>query len=32
MAVKFSQFNVASTIADIDYLVGYKSTDNVQIQ
>ena len=31
MAVKFSQFNVASTIADIDYLVGYKSTDNVQI-
>lgn len=31
MAVKFSQFNVASTIADIDYLVGYKSTNNVQI-
>lgn len=31
MAVKFSQFNVASTTSDIDYLVGYKSTDNVQI-
>lgn len=31
MAVKFSQFNVASTIADIDYLVGYKSTNNIQI-
>ena len=31
MAVKFSQFNVGTTISDIDYLVGYKSTDNVQI-
>lgn len=31
MAIKFSQFNVAATTADIDYLVGYKSTDNVQI-
>jgi len=31
MAIKFSQFNVGTTISDIDYLVGYKSTDNVQI-
>jgi len=31
MAVKFSQFNVGTTISDIDYLVGYKSTNNVQI-
>jgi hypothetical protein len=31
MAIKFSQFNVAASITDIDYLVGYKSTDNVQI-
>lgn len=31
MAIKFSQFNVAATVSDIDYLVGYKSTDNVQI-
>ncbi len=31
MAVKFSQFNVASSVSDIDYLVGYKSTDNIQI-
>ena len=31
MAVKFSQFNVGATVSDIDYIVGYKSTDNVQI-
>jgi hypothetical protein len=31
MAVKFSQFNVASSVSEIDYLVGYKSTDNIQI-
>lgn len=31
MAVKFSEFDVASVIGDIDYLVGYKSSDNVQI-
>jgi len=31
MAVKFSQFDVAAQISDIDYLVGYKSTENVQI-
>lgn len=31
MAIKFSQFNVAASTSDIDYLVGYKSTDNVQI-
>ena len=31
MAVKFSQFNVGTTISDIDYIVGYKSTNNVQI-
>lgn len=31
MAVKFSQFTTAATVSDIDYLVGYKSTDNVQI-
>ena len=31
MAVKFSQFNVGATVSDIDFIVGYKSTDNVQI-
>ena len=31
MAVKFSQFNIAAATSDIDYVVGYKSTDNVQI-
>ena len=31
MAVKFSQFNVGASASDIDYIVGYKSTDNVQI-
>jgi len=31
MAVKFSQFNVGATVSDIDYIVGYKSTNNVQI-
>ena len=31
MAVKFSQFNVGATVSDIDYIVGYKSTDNVKI-
>ena len=31
MAVKFSQFNAGATVADIDFIVGYKSTDNVQI-
>ena len=31
MAVKFSQFTTGSTLADIDYLVGYKGTDNIQI-
>lgn len=31
MAVKFSQFTTASTVSDIDYLVGYQGTDNVQI-
>ncbi len=31
MAVKFSQFTVGSTTSDIDYLVGYKNTDNIQI-
>ena len=31
MAVKFSQFNLASTLSDIDYLVGFKSTNNIQI-
>lgn len=31
MAVKFSQFTVGATLNDIDYLVGYKSTNNVQI-
>ena len=31
MAVKFSQFNAGATVADIDFIVGYKSTDNIQI-
>jgi|21_taG_2_1085346.scaffolds.fasta_scaffold02306_20 hypothetical protein len=31
MAVKFSQFTVGSQVSDIDYVVGYKSTANVQI-
>jgi len=31
MAVKFSQFTTGSTLADIDYFVGYKGTDNIQI-
>ena len=31
MAVKFSQFTVGSPVSDIDFLVGYKASDNVQI-
>ena len=31
MAVKFSQFTSGSTVSDIDFLVGYKASDNVQI-
>lgn len=31
MAIKFSEFNVGATTSDIDYLVGYKNTNNVQI-
>ena len=31
MAIKFSQFTVGATTSDIDYLVGYKNTDNIQI-
>ena len=31
MAVKFSQFTTASSVSDIDYLVGYQGVDNVQI-
>jgi|9_EtaG_2_1085328.scaffolds.fasta_scaffold00960_21 hypothetical protein len=31
MAVKFSQFTSGSTVGDIDFLVGYKASDNVQI-
>lgn len=31
MAVKFSQFTVGATLNDIDYLVGYKATNNIQI-
>ena len=31
MAIKFSQFTVGSSTSDIDYLVGYKNTDNIQI-
>ena len=31
MAVKFSQFNVETDVANVGYLVGYDGTDNVQI-
>ena len=31
MAVKFSQFTTGATLADIDYFVGYKGTNNIQI-
>ena len=31
MAVKFSQFTTGSTLADIDYFVGYKGTNNIQV-
>jgi len=31
MAIKFSQFNAGATVADIDFIVGYKAADNVQI-
>ena len=31
MAVKFSQFTTGSSLADIDYFVGYKGTDNIQV-
>lgn len=31
MAVKFSQFVVKTTNTDVDYIVGYKGTENVQI-
>jgi len=31
MAVKFSQFTSGSVVGDIDFIVGYKSTDNVRI-
>ena len=31
MAVKFSQFDSGTQLSDIDFLVGYKSTNNVQI-
>jgi hypothetical protein len=31
MAIKFSQFTVGSSTSDIDFLVGYKNTDNIQI-
>ena len=31
MAIKFSQFTVGATTSDIDYLVGYKDADNIQI-
>ena len=31
MAVKFSQFTTGATLADIDYFVGYKGTDNIQV-
>jgi hypothetical protein len=31
MATKFSQFQTAATLADIDYFVGYQGTDNVQV-
>jgi hypothetical protein len=28
---KFSQFTLGTTHSDIEYVVGYKSTDNIQI-
>ena len=31
MAVKFSQFTTCSSLADIDYFVVYKGTDNIQV-
>ena len=31
MAVKFSQFTTGSSLADIDYFVGYKGTNNIQV-
>ena len=31
MAVKFSQFTTGSTLADLDYFVGYKGSDNIQV-
>jgi len=31
MAIKFSQFAVGATTADVDFIVGYKATENVQI-
>ena len=31
MAVKFSQFTTGATLADLDYFVGYKGTDNIQV-
>ena len=31
MAVKFSQFTTGSSLADIDYFVGYNGTDNIQV-
>jgi len=31
MAVKFSQFTTGSSLADLDYFVGYKGTDNIQV-
>ena len=31
MAIKFSQFVVKTIQSDVDYIVGYKGADNVQI-
>ncbi len=31
MAVKFSQFTTGSSLADLDYFVGYKGSDNIQV-
>ena len=31
MAVKFSQFTTGSALSDIDYFVGYKGADNIQV-
>ena len=31
MAVKFSQFTTGSALSDIDYFVGYKGSDNIQV-